>query len=169
MKKNKHISWMIAVLIFICTAAFVQITLNNTIYLPVIVVVPTLTPSPTPKVTLTPTLTATPDYDVSILKIVNSDTVDPLDEYVSIKNYGYSATDLTDWYIRDDGPNRYNFPDNFNIARNQTVRLWTKEGVNTATDLYWGSAVEVWNDSSDCAWLRDNSGGEKILVDTYCY
>lgn len=172
MKKIKPVISIIAVLVFISTAAFIQLIFNDTIYLP-IVIEPKWTLSPTPTLTPTPTITPTPTatqkYNLSIVKIVNSDTMDPLNEYISIFNTRYSAADLTDWYIRDDGPNRYNFPTNFNVGSRQTIRVWTKAGQNTATELYWSSAVEVWNDGGDCAYLRDNSDGDKILVDTYCY
>ncbi len=177
----KRIKWFLIILVFLGVSSLVPLTLVNFVYLPVVNVEPTLTPSETPRFTpsttltpsltptRTPTLTATPKYDASIFEIVNSDTADPLNEYVSIFNTGFSSVDMTGWYIRDDGLNRYNFPTNFYIASKQIIRLWTKNGQNTTSDLYWGSAIEVWNDVSECAYLRDNSGGEKILVDKYCY
>lgn len=172
MKKIKPIISIIAVLVFISTAAFIHMIFDTTIYLP-IVAAPKWTPSPTPTLTptpsITPTPTATPKYDLTIVKIVNSDTMDPLNEYVSIYNNRYSTVDLTGWFIRDDGSNRYDFPTNVHIAGKKTIQLWTKAGQNTVTELYWGSAVEVWNDGGDCAYLRDDSDGEKILVDRYCY
>jgi hypothetical protein len=172
MKINKPILSVIAALIFIGTAAFVHIIFNNTIYLPIVIEppwTPSRTPSPTQKGTATPTRTPTSKYNLSIVKIVNLNSMNPLNEYVSIINNGYNTAVLTDWYIKDDGPNRYNFYEGFSIARGETIRLWTRSGINTATDLYWDSAVEVWNDSGDCAYLRDDSTGLKILVDKYCY
>ena len=171
MKKNKPLMWIIAVLVFIVSAALVQGTLTNMsyLYLPVVYLEPSLTPTPSLTPSITPSPTATPDYDVSIVDIVNSDTMDPLNEYVSIKNNRSKAVDLTDWFVRDDGPNRYDFPDNYSIASKKTIRIWTKEGLNSSSDLYWGSPVEVWNDGGDCAYLRDDSEGKKTLVDTYCY
>jgi hypothetical protein len=171
MKKNKPLMWMIAILVFIVSAALVQGTLNNIsyLYLPVVYLEPSKTPTPSPTPSITPSPTATPDYDVSIVDIVNSNTMDPLNEYVSIKNHRSKSVDLTDWFIRDDGPNRYDFPENFIIGSKKTIKIWTKDGVDSATNLYWGSPVEVWNDSGDCAYLRDDSEGKKTLVDTYCY
>lgn len=177
----KRVKWLLLILVFLGVSSLVPLTFVNFVYLPIVNVEPTLTPSETPRITpsstptpsLTPTRTstptATPKYDASIFEIVNSDTADPLNEYVSIFNSGYSTVNMTGWYIRDDGLNRYDFPTNFNIASKKIIRLWTKSGQNTTSDLYWGSAVEVWNDVSECAYLRDNSGGEKILVDKYCY
>jgi len=176
-----RIKWFLLILVCLGVSSLVPLTLGNLVYLPIVNVEPTLTPSETPRVTpsftptpsvtpsRTPTRTATPKYDVLIYEIVNSDTTDPLKEYVNIQNIGWSPVNMTGWYIRDDGPNRYDFPTNFTIPKKEIIRLWTKSGQNTTSDLYWGSAVEVWNDVNECAYLRDNSGGEKILVDKYCY
>jgi len=177
MKKKNQIVWIVAILVIISTAAFVQHTLANTIYLPIVrndptltpTITPSTTPTPTPTPTITPTPTKTPVYYVEIFEIVNSDTTDPLEEYVTLYNTGNQAEDLTGWYIQEEGLHRYNFPTNFYIPSKGTIRVWTMEGENTITDLYWGSDVEIWNDVQDCAYLRDNSEGEKILVQKFCY
>jgi hypothetical protein len=177
MKRKNPIVWVIAILVCISAVAFVQKTLANTIYLPLVAaeasltpsITPSTTPTPTSTPTITPTPTKTPVYYVEIFEIVNSDTMDPLEEYVTLYNSGSQAEDLTGWYIQEEGPNRYNFPTNFYISSKGTIRVWTKEGEDTITDLYWGSDVEIWNDVQDCAYLRDNSEGEKILVQKYCY
>ena len=168
-KKKNQIIWGVIILVFIGTTAIVQRALSNAIYIPLVAIEATLTPTITPSMTPSPTPTKTPDYDVIIFEIVNSDTTDPLNEYVSLYNEGSSVTYLTGWYIQEEGEKRYNFPINFNIPGKGIVRLWTKAGVNTIYDLYWGSEVEVWNDFSECAYLRDNSEGEKILVHKFCY
>ena len=95
--------------------------------------------------------------------------MNPLAEYISISNNNSYTVDMTDWYIKDDGPNRYDFPENFSIGSKVTIKVWTMVGTNTSTNLYWNSPVEVWNDSEDCAYLVDDSGGKKIHVDDYCY
>jgi hypothetical protein len=177
MKKKNQILWVITALVCIGAVAIVQRTLANTIYLPIVLddytltpsITPSSTPTSTPTPTITPTPTKTPVYNVEIFEIVNSDTVDPLNEYITLYNKGSQAEDLTGWYIRDDGPNRYDFPTNFYIPSKGTIRLWTKEGENTTTDLYWGNDEEVWNDVQECAYLRDNSEGGKVLVDKFCY
>jgi hypothetical protein len=177
MKKKNPLVWGIAILVCISAVAFVQRTLANTIYLPLVSDDPTITPSltpsttptPTPTPTITPTPTNTPVYYVEVFEIVNSDTTDPLEEYVTLYNKGTQAEDLTGWFIRDDGPNRYDFPTNFTIPSKEYIRVWTMAGEDTLTDLYWGSEVEVWNDVTECAYLRDDSEGEKILVHKYCY
>jgi hypothetical protein len=173
--KISKIQWTLIILTFTIAAGGVQIALANDIYLPLIIanpsLTPTITPSTTPTLTPTssPTPTATPDNAILIEEIVNSDSMDPFDEYISIRNYKSSSVTLTGWFIRDDGENRYDFPEGFIITGNKTVRIWTKEGGDTDTDLFWGSPVEVWNDVQDCAYLRDDSEGENELVDVYCY
>lgn len=170
MFRSKQLKWIIAVIVLITTVGMVQKSLGNLIYLPVVFApetqTPTLTPSPT--VTITPSPTAT-SVGIKLVEVVNSLTDDPLDEYVRIYNYDSRTLYLTGWFIRDDGPNRYDFPDNFYIGGRQTVRIWTRYGVNTTTDLYWDNDTEVWNDKEDCAYLKDESDGERILIDIYCY
>ncbi len=177
MEKIKKYRWLIVFFALLITTAMARMALDNVIYLPVVIVdaslTPTITASPTitPTSTVTPTPTATPKPSgVRILEVVQSDQVqNPLHEYVSIKNYTSSAVSLTDWFIRDDDVHRYNFPDGYSLPSGGTVRVWTEAGTNTITDLYWGSEVEVWNNVHDCAYLRDDSEGENELVDTYCY
>ena len=170
MKNIKKARWLIAFLVLATVTITVRATVSNTVYLPLVMVQPTLTPTITltPTPTKTPTPTPTPNY-VVVNEIVNPKTGDPLNEYVKIYNGSSKAVDLTGWFIRDDGSNRYNFPNDFWIGSKGTIRLWTKTDWDTATDLYWDSPVEVWNDEGDCAYLRDNSKGENELVDVYCY
>ena len=172
MLKSKQLKWIAAVIVLMTTVGMVQITLNEIVYLPLVVAyatqTPTITPSPTVTQTPTRTPTATP-AGVIFVEVVNSASDDPLDEYISIYNDYPSSIDLTGWFIRDDGPNRFDFPSNFYIASRRTVRIWTKEGWNTTFDLFWGHDTEVWNDFEDCAYLKDDSDGENLLIDIYCY
>ena len=170
MLRSKQLKWIVAVIVLITTVGMVQKALNEVVYLPIIIAQATQTPTLTlsPTATQTPTPTSTPD-GVMFVGVVNSVSDDPLDEYVSIHNYDSSLVHLTGWFIRDDGPNRYDFPANFSIAGRQTVRIWTKDGANTTSDLFWGNEDEVWNDLADCAYLRDDSDGDKLLIDIYCY
>jgi hypothetical protein len=177
MKTIKKFRWIIAFLVLLITTGMVRMALNNVIYLPVVISDATQTPipsssqTPTPTATSTSTPTSTPKPSgIEIDEIVQSDQVNfPLNEYVSIHNYTSSAVSLTDWFIRDDGNNRYDFPNGFSISSGGTIKLWTRDGVDTNTELFWGSEVEVWNDVHDCAYLRDDSEGENELIDVYCY
>lgn len=150
--------------------------LANTIYLPQIEKYPTLTPTATftatatatntPSVTATPTRTPTPKPGVYIEDIIYAPT-NPLDEYVEIKNTSSNSVSLEGWYIKVESNSslRYNFP-KFSLGGGKTVRVWTKIGNDTASDLYWGLTTPVWKDNGDCAYLRDASA---VLRDKYCY
>jgi hypothetical protein len=166
MKEKKLLILLVAVLVFIGTAAFVNEVFNNIIYVP-LVMQPKWTASPTP--TKKPTATLRPRYNLTIVKVENIKSGDPLDEYISIRNNTSVAVNLADWFIKDDGPNRYDFPEYYSIPKGATIKVWTKDGIDETYNLFWDSPEEVWNDSEDCAYLRDDSTGQKILVDTYCY
>jgi cardiolipin synthase len=86
-------------------------------------------------------------------------------EYVQIENFGAPAADMTDWTLRDDANHVYTFP-TFTLNAGASVRVWTKAGTDTATDLYWGSGSAVWTNTGDCAYLRDSGG---TPIDTSCY
>jgi hypothetical protein len=181
---SKRAKLITGIIISLCFVGMVQLVLagfTDFVYLPFVAVQGTFTPTssptttgtvtltPTPTRTPTPTPTATPYGGIEILEIVNSPNSNPLDEYVLIYNGGTKTTDLTDWYIRDDGQHRYDFPKGFVLLGKQKVWVWTKAGTNSTYELFWGSSEEVWNDTHDCAYLRDNTEGEKLLVDVLCY
>jgi hypothetical protein len=86
-------------------------------------------------------------------------------EYVRIENLGGGAADMTNWTLRDEANKVFTFP-TFTLSPGATVQVWTKSGTNTTTDLYWGSGSAIWNNTGDCAYLRDSGG---TAVDTYCY
>ena len=86
-------------------------------------------------------------------------------EYVRIENSGGRPADMTDWTLRDDANHVFTFP-TFTLNAGASVRVWTKSGTDTATDLYWGSGAAIWNNTGDCAYLRDSVGA---AIDTYCY
>jgi micrococcal nuclease len=148
----------------------------NTVYLPLVPKDPTNTPTPTLAFTVTPTptqtKTATPTRTptqtpgVYILDIEYNPS-NSIDEYVAIENNGNNSVDMTDWYIKEDRQGlRYNFPDHFSLGSDKSVKIWTKTGQNTSSNLYWGRTEPAWNNNSDTAYLRDDDGD---LVDTYSY
>jgi len=165
MKDKKSIILLAAVLVFIGTAAFIH-AVNNVIFMPGIMR-PKWTASPTS--TIRPSSTPSPRYNLTIVKVENIKSGDPLDEYISIRNDTTVAVNLTDWYIKDDGPNRYDFPENYYIPKGATIKVWSKAGTDETYNLFWDSPVEVWNDSEDCAYLVDDSTDKRIHVDDYCY
>jgi len=130
---------------------------------------PTITgtpPTATPTRTITPTPTQTWLPDFYITHIEHSPDFDEMDEWVGIKNATGQSVDMTGWILKNDHDpaDIFNFP-NFTLNNGRTVQVWTKWGVDSSTDLYWDSDVPVWNEGSDCAWLRD---ADKVMAGD-CY
>jgi competence protein ComEC len=167
--------------IVIVTVAQAQATSN--LYLPLVMKFNT----PTPTRTRQPTATVSPTPSTRVVLVhiearPNGDAIQ--DEYISIKNQSNKAVVMTGWTIRDEprvaptptgrprptetGTVRhiYSFPSGFTLAAGATVRVWSGTGGNTTTDLYWRSDEQIWNDGSDCAYLRDK---DKVLIDQECY
>ncbi len=51
---------------------------------------------------------------------------------------------LAGWRIQDEEGNRFTFPA-LTLWTGSTVTIHTREGTNTATDLYWGRTEAVWH------------------------
>ncbi|HJW90989.1 MAG TPA: lamin tail domain-containing protein, partial [Anaerolineales bacterium] len=132
---------------------------------------PTPTPTgtlntPTPTRTSTPTITPTPMEEASIVHIEYAPDNNPLDEYVQIKNNRCANLGMSGWTLNDENKNVYTFP-TFTLTCYSSVKVWTKSGVNSTTNLYWNRTEPVWNDHSDCAYLRDPD--QDTPVDALCY
>lgn len=170
---SKKIIAVVFLLLAAGTIIGVRAAVEPYYYLPIVIKqstpTPTQTQTPTttstPTKTPTPTPTPTPEPGVYIIDIVYDPSGDPLDEYVSIKNHESKSVDMTDWILRDENQNVYTFP-TFTLSAGATVKVWTKSGTNTSSNLYWGSSVPIWNDHGDCGYLRDDDNN---LIDAYCY
>lgn len=80
------------------------------------------------------------------------------DEWVAVTNKEPSPLSLKSWKIEDEGSKHiYTFP-SFTLDSQATVTLYTGEGTDTASELYWGSDSQVWNNDGDTAYLSDASG-----------
>jgi hypothetical protein len=173
MKARNRPLWIFGLLILVLTAGAAHAVAGEVIYLPLVVSESTWTPTPGPSLTPTPTQTPTPTPHphavIEIVRVVNSNTQNPLDEYVEIRNRAGSTYNLTGWFIRDENNYRYDFPDGFRLYGYYTIRVWSRDGVDTSYNLFWNSPVEIWNDYNDCAYLRDDSQGGNDLVSHYCY
>jgi Flp pilus assembly protein TadB len=86
-------------------------------------------------------------------------------EFLKIVNSGRSAVNMTNWILCDEADHRFAFPA-FTLRPGSYVRIWTKAGIDTATDLYWGRGQAVWNRTGDCAYLQDRDGS---LITSYRY
>lgn len=106
------------------------------------------------------------DVDVRIQSIVyDPDGSDVDGENVTIVNLGTTAQVMTGWKLSDEADTTFSFP-SFSLAGGGTVRVWVKAGVDTTTELFWGSNRSIWNNDGDTATLTDSSGA---VVDACTY
>ncbi len=127
--------------------------------------VPTPTPTPTPSVTPTRTPTPTPPYR-SDVRIVYVEYASYQNEHVLIQNLGNADQDMTGWTLHDEDNHMYTFPDGFVLRIGLEVRVWTKSGSDTYSDLYWGQGSGIWSSSGETATLRDSQGN---VISTYTW
>jgi LysM repeat protein len=128
---------------------------------------PTDTPEPTstsqsPMATSTP-LPVTPpaiEPEVAIREVVGAGVL--ADEHVLVFNSG-RAVHMKSWTLTDAQDNVFSFPNLF-LATGGSVRIHTRSGSNSATDLYWGQGVPMWGEPGDVATLRDESG---LVIGTF--
>ena len=79
------------------------------------------------------------------------------EEFVRVKNRTDEKIELTGWTIKSKRTGKiYTFPE-FTLGSNQIVKVWTRPGTETDTDLFWGQQSEVWQISGDCARLGDDN------------
>lgn len=86
------------------------------------------------------------------------------EEHIVIENGGAKDQDMARWMITNDRLDTYRFPAGFVLPAGASVRVWTKSGTDTETDLYWGSEKEVWGGQGGTAYLRDRSGTLMALL-----
>jgi len=81
---------------------------------------------------------------------------DPAAEALVLKRIGEGELLLTGWKISNGRGSEYIFP-YLVLNKNGSVRLYTRGGVNSVIELYWGLAESVWH-SGDTATLTDPQG-----------
>ncbi|MBE2198488.1 MAG: lamin tail domain-containing protein [Anaerolinea sp.] len=173
----KRVTVVLIVLVML-TAVSISVAIGGDLppvaYLPVVVrAAATSTPTATPTNTAVPptatatntavpptsTPTSTPSAaNVRIAFILYDPPGGDVDgEYVRIDNVGGTAAVLTGWTLSDESDHVFAFPAGFTLAAGAQVRVWTKVGVNTQTDLYYNSSQAIWNNTGDTATLRNNA------------
>jgi micrococcal nuclease len=119
--------------------------------------------------TTTPTDKTDADTDVVVADIhedaEGNDNENLNDEYVTFENTGQEAVELTDWTVSDEATHEYEFPE-FTLEAGASVTLYTGDGADTDSELYWGESGAVWNNGGDTVTLKHDSGE---TVDTYAY
>jgi hypothetical protein len=104
--------------------------------------------------TAQPALRSQGSYAGDSIEILN--VIGPGDlkfEAITLKNSGKSAVDLTGWSIRGSQGKRFTFP-TFTVFPNGAFQVFSRSGVNTSLELYWGSTEALWQ-----------SGGSVTLYD----
>ena len=86
-------------------------------------------------------------------------------EYVQIYNPEVYPVNFEGWTLSDQAKHKYKFPE-FILESNKAVKVWTRGDQDDSSNLYWGRQSSIWNDSGDCAYLRDN---KNKLIDKYSY
>lgn len=95
-----------------------------------------------------------------------SDAQNPNGEWIEIANQGNEPVQMQGYTLKDEANHIYTFG-NFSVAPGLAFRLYSGQGQDSATALYWGFVGKsVWNNDSDAAFLRDAQGA---LVDTFAY
>ena len=88
------------------------------------------------------------------------------DEYFVLQNQGDESIDLGGWTVENERGFRYRIPDGFSLSAGGVVYIHSGLGINTGQILYWNAPAPVWNNNSDIAVLRDETG---TIVTYYAY
>ena len=131
--------------------------------------IPTLEPTPTTEPTPipTPTQTSVPSTGNIVITSIFADgagTTEP-DEYVQIQNQSDTIIQVQNWTLRDNANHVYTFP-YYLMQPGQFCRVYTNVNDPTTCGFNYGSGQAIWNNTGDCAYLRD-AGGQ--LINQKCY
>lgn len=77
----------------------------------------------------------------------------PQGEWVKVTNTGTTDVNMEGWKIVEEA-NKYTYVFPFYILKaKSSVILYTGEGKNTESALYWGRSADAWTDGGDAATL----------------
>ena len=86
-------------------------------------------------------------------------------EYLVLTNHENYNVSMVGWFLQDEAAQTaYEF--NFTISNNTSIRIYTGDGVDNSTTLYWGWYQGIWNNSGDFAIIQDENG---YMVANYRY
>ena len=80
------------------------------------------------------------------------------EEVVTLQNPSEEPVDMSGWRLRNERWNEYRFPEGFILGAGEWVTIHTGCGEDTAQDLFWCSAMPVWNDEYGEAYLALPTG-----------
>lgn len=75
----------------------------------------------------------------------------PEEEMIILQNL--CSADMHEWYLKDESRKVYYFDKSFD-----RINLHSEKGNDNATDLFWQSATEIWNNDRDTLYLFDKDG-----------
>ncbi|WP_418280680.1 lamin tail domain-containing protein [Halorubrum sp. DTA98] len=88
------------------------------------------------------------------------------DEYVTFRNTGDEALNLSGWVVENEAGQRFAFPDGFTLDPGENVAVHSGRGSDAETDLYWGTTSGVWDDDGDTITVR-TADGREVLREPY--
>lgn len=88
------------------------------------------------------------------------------DEYIVFRNRGEETLELSGWTIENEDGHTYRFPEGFSVQPDERVTLYTGEGEDTETDLYWGSDKAIWKNDGDTITVKDDTD-TVVFEETY--
>jgi hypothetical protein len=80
------------------------------------------------------------------------------DEYFTIKNPSSLPAELGCCTVADVARHTFTFPASFVLQPGGSVTVHTGSGVDTSSDLYWGSKAAIWNNDHDTAYFACTCG-----------
>ncbi|RPI32597.1 MAG: hypothetical protein EHM70_08540 [Chloroflexota bacterium] len=87
-------------------------------------------------------------------------------EFVEIRNDGSQPVQLGEWTLRDEADHIFQFP-SFIMEPGQVCRVYTNESHPEQCGFsFYNQGSAVWNNSGDCASLRDDQDQE---ISRFCY
>ena len=83
-------------------------------------------------------------------------------EFVKFENTCNYLIDMKNWTVKDESSSHLYTFENFIAQPNLEFSLFTGEGKNTSTEVYWGRKAgkyqAIWNNTGDTLFLRDQEG-----------
>lgn len=105
-----------------------------------------------------------PPLDVEIIKIQNVFGVGDIDnEEVIIQRMGEGELWLDGWVLSDEDGNTYSFP-KLLLNKDGAVTLYTKSGIDSVIELYWGLNQAVWQNGEEVS-IIDPDGNTRTTYE----
>ena len=91
------------------------------------------------------------------------DAANPDGEYIEVSNHSAATVDLSGWWVRDSAARGYKqhgyvFPRGTRVPAGAAVRVHPGSGRNTATDLYWGLGIPIFENATGAPTYMGDGG-----------